>query len=186
MTRPNVAVFVGSLSARSINRRLSLALQAAGRDLFSFSTVNIDYLPLYNRDLDQDLPPAAKRLKAQVQEADALLFVTPEYNRSVPSALKNALDWGSRPYGASVWRGKVAAVAGASVGALGTAVAQTHLRTVLMHLDVVTLPQPELYVKVTDALLTETGEVLDPDFERLLADFMRRFSVLVASANGRT
>ncbi|WP_048646738.1 NADPH-dependent FMN reductase [Nitratireductor soli] len=181
MTRPNVAVLVGSLSARSINQRLSLALQAAGSEFLCFAPVDISYLPLYNRDLDGDLPPAVKRLKKQVEAADGLLLVTPEYNRSVPSVLKNALDWGSRPYGASAWRGKVAAVAGASTGALGTAVAQTHLRTILTHLDILTLPQPELYVKVTDALLSETGDVLSPDFERLLVDFMQRFAAMIGS-----
>lgn len=179
MKKPDIAVFVGSLSARSINRRLSLALQAAGDRHFTFTPVAIDALPLYNRDLDSNLPPAVVDLKRRVQAADGLLFVSPEYNRSLPSALKNALDWGSRPYGKSAWRGKVAAIAGGSSGALGTAIGQSHLRMVLTHLDVLTLPQPELYVKVTDELITERGEVLSEDFEKLLSRFMDRFANLL-------
>lgn len=179
MRKPDIAVFVGCLSARSLNRRLSLALQAAGDNFFTFTPVVIDALPLYNRDLDSNLPPAAVAIKRQVEEADGLLFVSPEYNRSIPSALKNALDWGSRPYGASAWQGKIAALAGASSGAIGTAVSQSHLRMILTHLDVLTLAQPELYVKVTDELITERGEVLSEDFEKLLCQFMERFSKLV-------
>ncbi|UUP15926.1 NADPH-dependent FMN reductase [Nitratireductor thuwali] len=179
MRKPDIAVFVGSLSARSINQRLSLALQAAGDDLFTFTPVAIDALPLYNRDLDGDLPSTVVELKRKVLAADGLLFVSPEYNRSIPSALKNALDWGSRPYGASAWQGKAAAVAGGSSGALGTAIGQSHLRMILTHLDVLTLPQPELYVKVTDELITEWGEVLSEDFEKLLCRFMERFARLV-------
>lgn len=179
MRKPDIAVFVGSLSARSINQRLSLALQAAGDDLFTFTPVAIDALPLYNRDLDGDLPSTVVELKRKVLAADGLLFVSPEYNRSIPSALKNALDWGSRPYGASAWQGKAAAVAGGSSGALGTAIGQSHLRMILTHLDVLTLPQPELYVKVTDELITERGEVLSEDFEKLLSRFMDRFARLV-------
>lgn len=179
MKQPDIAVFVGSLSAHSINQRLSLALQAAGKNLFTFTPVAIDTLPLYNRDLDGNLPPAVAALKRQVEAADGILCVSPEYNRSVPSALKNALDWASRPYGKSSWRGKVAAVAGASSGAIGTAVGQSHLRMILTHLDILTLPQPELYVKVTDELITKQGEVLSEDFEKLLGRFMERFAKLV-------
>lgn len=180
MSEIKVAVIVGSLSKNSINTRLAQALQQIGGERFEFEKIEIGDLPLYNRDLDANLPPAVQRVKAQIEMVDGFLFFSPEYNRSIPSALKNLLDWASRPYGQSSWQGKVAAVAGGSSGAIGTAVAQTHLRTILTHLDMILLPQPELYVRVTDELISPSGETTSPEFKQLLEKFMTRFADLVA------
>lgn len=179
MTRKTIGVLLGSLSAHSINQRLRLAIERSGARHFDFTPIGLADLPLYNRDADSALPAPVERLKAEVLAADGLLIVSPEYNRSVPSALKNALDWGSRPYGRSAWKGKKAAIAGASSGNIGTAVAQSHLRAILTHLDILALPQPELYVRVTDALIAEDGTVHDPDFAALLDRFTGRFAELL-------
>lgn len=185
MSKPRIGVFVGSLSRNSINARLALALCRAGSAQFHFVPVAIADLPLYDRDRDGELPDEVVRLKAEISACDGFLFVTPEYNRSIPSALKNAIDWGSRPYGKSAWRGKPAALAGASSGALGTAIAQSHLRMVLTHLDMPLLAQPELYVKVTDALIAPDGSVADAGFAALLDRFVARFAAHAASAAGQ-
>jgi len=181
MSVPNIALLVGSLSTQSLNHRLAQAIVKASVGRLDVDPVNIGDLPLYNRDLDVDLPEPVKRLKTQIKACDGVLIVSPEYNRSVPSALKNALDWGSRPYGESAWKGKVAAIAGASTGAIGSAVAQSHLRIILTHLDVLTLPQPELYVRVTDELIDAKGNVSDPQFQALLDRFVDRFFALVST-----
>lgn len=181
MARPRIALIVGSLSKVSLNRRLAMALAEAGRSRLDFEFVEIRDLPLYDRDRDADLPGEAIRFKQAIADADGVLIVTPEYNRSVPSALKNAIDWASRPYGQSAWRGKKAAIAGASTGVLGTAIAQSHLRIILAHLDVAVLAQPELYVKVTDELISPDGRVLSSDFAALLDRFIDRLADLVGS-----
>src|SRR5262245_29195680 len=126
-----LAVIVGSNRRESINRKFAQALVRLGAGRFSASFVRIDDLPLYNQDLEGDLPGNVVRFKAEVEAADAVLFVTPEHSRSIPAMLKNALDWGARPWGKNSWTGKVAAVTGASVGAIGTALAQQHLRQIL-------------------------------------------------------
>ena len=114
-----IAVVVGSLRKASVNKKLAKALEKTGSDLFVFNTVDISAIPLYNQNLEDDLPPAVQAMKEQIAKADAVLFVTPEYNRSIPGVLKNVLDWGSRPYGQNVWAGKPAAMAGSSAGAVG-------------------------------------------------------------------
>ena len=181
MAKPRIALIVGSLAKVSLNRRLAMALAEAGRGRLDFDFVEIGDLPLYDRDRDADLPETAIRFKQAIAAADGVLIVTPEYNRSVPSALKNAIDWASRPYGQSAWRGKKAAIAGASTGALGTAIAQSHLRIILAHLDVAVLAQPELYVKVTDELITVDGRVLSPDFSALLGRYIDRLAAHVGA-----
>ncbi|MBN9339015.1 MAG: NAD(P)H-dependent oxidoreductase, partial [Comamonadaceae bacterium] len=141
-----IAVVVGSLRKDSFNRQLATALARLAPQDFAFQQVRIDDLPLYNQDDDGAPAEAVRRFKAEIAGAQGVLFVTPEYNRSIPGVLKNALDQGSRPYGQSAWAGKPAGVIGTSIGAIGTALAQQHLRNVLAYLDMPTLGQPEAFV----------------------------------------
>src|SRR5215472_5173114 len=131
MAKVKVAVIVGSNRRDSINRKLAQALARLGEGRLGFHFVAIEDLPLYNQDLEGELPPSVVRFKSEIAAADAVLFVTPEHNRSIPAVLKNAIDWGARPYGQNSWSGKPAAITGTSPGALGTAAAQLHLRQVL-------------------------------------------------------
>ena len=146
MSQYQIAVVVGSLRRDSHNRKLATAVAMLAPAGFTFKQVQIDDLPLYNQDDDGTPDAPVKRLKDEIKAAQGLLFVTPEYNRSIPGVLKNAIDHASRPYGQSVWQGKPAAVIGASVGAIGTALAQQHLRNILAYLDVPTLGQPEAFI----------------------------------------
>ena len=170
-----VAVFVGSLRKDSFNRQLARALERLGEDRLEFSRVDIGRLPLYNQDHDGDYPAEGRALKEQVRAADAVLFVTPEYNRSIPGVLKNAIDLGSRPYGDSAFAGLPAAVIGTSPGAIGTAMAQQHLRNVLSYLDMAVLPQPEAYIQFEEGLFDEDGKVTRQDTREFLEDFVDRF-----------
>lgn len=152
-----IAVVVGSLRKESFNQQLATAMVRRAPSNFSFKQLQIGDLPLYNQD-DDDLPVAAvRRLKEEIQKADGLLFITPEYNRSIPGVLKNAIDHASRPYGKSVWAAKPAGILGVSVGATGTALAQQHLRNVLAYLDVPTLGQPEAFIQAKDDLFDASG-----------------------------
>lgn len=180
MTKPRIALLVGSLSRVSINRRLASALMRIGADRFEFVERDLAGLPLYNRDMDRALPPAVQAFKQDIEAADGVLIVSPEYNRSVPSALKNAIDWGSRPYGANSWRGKPTAIAGLASGALGTAPAQQHLRNILSHLDVHVLPQPEVCMAMREGLFDASGDIADPATQQFLDGFLGRFSAHVA------
>lgn len=175
-----IAVLVGSLRKDSINRRLARALETLAEGKARFDYVEIGDLPLYNQDFDQDYPAAGKRLKAQVRDADAVLFVTPEYNRSVPGVLKNAIDIGSRPYGDSAFAGKPAAVIGASIGVIGTAVAQQHLRTILAYLDMQVLGQPEAFIHFKEGLIDEQGTVSNEGTRAFLQDYVDRLLSLTA------
>ena len=159
MSSTKIAVIVGSLRQDSFNRKLAIALAAVAPADFSFEHVRIDDLPLYNQDDDAQQAQPVKRLKGEIAAAQGLLFVTPEYNRSIPGVLKNALDHASRPYGQSAWAGKPAGVIGASVGAIGTAMAQQHLRNILAYLDVPTLGQPEAFVHAKDGLFDDAGGI---------------------------
>jgi len=179
-----VAVFVGSLRKESINRCLAQALERLGEDRLSFQYVGIGDLPLYNQDFDDDYPAAATALKEQVRGADAVLFVTPEYNRSVPGVLKNALDLGSRPYGDSAFAGLPAAVIGASPGAIGTALAQQHLRNILSYLDMAVLPQPEAFIQFKDGLIEADGRITRPETREFLEDFLDRFVAWIDRQRG--
>jgi chromate reductase len=175
MNRYPIAVVVGSLRKDSFNRKLATALaKLAPRD-FSFELVRIEDLPLYNQDEDARPAEAVKRLKAQVSAARGLLFITPEYNRSIPGVLKNAIDHASRPYGQSVWAGKPAGVLGVSIGAIGTAVAQQHLRAILAYLDVPTLGQPEVFLQMTEELFDRAGNI-GPASRSFLQGWMDRYA----------
>ena len=159
MSQIKVAVIVGSLRKDSFNRKFADAVARLAPQGVVFEQVAIDALPLYNQDHDGNEVDVVKQFRAQIQSAQAVLFLTPEYNRSIPGVLKNALDQGSRPYGKSVWAGKPAAVAGVSVGAIGTALAQQHLRNVLAYLDMPTLAQPEIFIQAKDGLFAEDGSI---------------------------
>lgn len=170
-----VGYFVGSLSTQSVNRTLSKALlRLAPADLV-FTEIRIGDLPLYNRDLDGDYPASAREFKATIAAQDALLFITPEYNRSIPGALKNAIDWASRPYGENVIARKATAVIGGSPGQIGTAVGQQHLRSILSFLQAPQMNAPEAYIWMRPGLIEQDGTVTDPGTEEFLRGFMNSF-----------
>lgn len=159
MDKFQIAVIVGSLRRDSFNRKLASAIVKLAPSEFSFKQVSIGDLPLYNQDDDANQAESVKRLKSDLASAQGLLFVTAEYNRSIPGVLKNAIDHASRPYGQSAWAGKPAGVLGVSVGAVGTALAQQHLRNVLAYLDVPTLGQPEAFIQAKDGLFDASGNI---------------------------
>ena len=159
MSAITIAVLVGSLRRDSFNRRLAGALARLAPDDVEFRQLAIGDLPLYNQDDDANAPEAALRLKSAIREADGVLFVTPEYNRSVPGVLKNAIDHAARPYGQSAFAGKPAGILGVSPGAAGTAMAQQHLRNIAAYLDMPTLNQPEAFIQAKDGLFDEDGGI---------------------------
>ena len=170
-----VGYLIGSLSSTSINRTLSKALIRLAPPDLEFVEVPIGNLPLYSPDHDADYPPEARALKELLASVDAVLFVTPEYNRSLPGALKNAIDWGSRPWGTNSFARKPSAMIGASIGKIGTAVAQQHLKSVLSFCNAPQMSAPEAYVQFLPGLFTETGEVTDPTMAQFLTDYMAAF-----------
>ena len=169
-----IAVIVGSLRRDSFNRRLAHALAKLAPSDFAFTQLPIHDLPLYNQDDDDTPAETVVRLKAQIAAAQGLLFVTPEYNRSIPGVLKNAIDQASRPYGQSAWAGKPAGVIGASVGAIGTSMAQQHLRNILAYLDMPTLGQPEAFIHATPSLFDSAGQ-LGESPKKFLQAWMDRY-----------
>lgn len=169
-----IAVLVGSLRRESFNRKLANALVKLAPPEFSFKQLRIDDLPLYNQDDDANQAASVKRLKSEIAASRGLLFVTAEYNRSIPGVLKNAIDNASRPYGESAWEGKPAGVLGVSVGAIGTALAQQHLRNVLAYLDVPTLGQPEAFIQAKDGLFDEAGDI-GADSRKFFQDWINRY-----------
>ena len=174
MSQYTIAVIVGSLRKDSFNRSLAQALTKLAPPEFSCTQVKIGDLPLYNQDDDGNQAEPVKRLKAEIAAAQGLLFVTPEYNRSMPGVLKNAIDHASRPYGQSAWAGKPAGVIGISVGTIGTALAQQHLRNVLAYLNVPTLGQPEAFLQMKEGLLDADGTI-GPESRPFLQDWMDRY-----------
>ncbi|MGH8184270.1 MAG: NADPH-dependent FMN reductase [Rhodanobacteraceae bacterium] len=173
--RPAVAVLVGSLRKDAINKKLAHALAKIAEDRAEFRFIRIDDLPLYNQDFDGDYPAVCKRLKDEVKACDAVLFVTPEYNRSIPGVLKNAIDIASRPWGTNSFAGKPGAVIGTSAGAMATALAQQHLRNVCVFLDVPLLQQPEAFVRYNEGLFTGDGKVTDESIAKFLANFVDKY-----------
>ena len=159
MTQHKIAVIVGSLRKDSFNRKLAGAIVKLAPSNFTFQQVQIGDLPLYNQDDDGSPAESVKRLKREITASHGLLFVTAEYNRSMPGVLKNAIDHASRPYGQSAWAGKPAGVIGVSVGVTGTSMSQQHLRNVLAYLDVPTLGQPEIFLQAKDGLFDEAGDI---------------------------
>lgn len=159
MDQYRIAVVVGSLRQDSLNRQLATAMAKLAPAEFSFKQLQIGNLPLYNQDDDANQAASVKRLKDDIKAAHGLLFVTAEYNRSIPGVLKNAIDHASRPYGQSAWAGKPAGVLGVSVGTIGTALAQQHLRNVLAYLDMPVMGQPEAFIQAKEGLFDADGNV---------------------------
>ena len=175
----NVAVLVGSLRQGSYNRKMALALAAIAPEGLKLEIVEIGQLPLYNQDDDANPPAASAAFKQRIAEADAVLFVTPEYNRSVPGILKNAIDIASRPYGKSAWSGKPAAVMSVSPGAIGGFGANHHLRQSLVFLDMPTLQQPEAYVGGAADMFDEGGGFKKPETRQFADKFMAAFAAWI-------
>jgi len=179
-----IGYVIGSLRKESINRKLANALIKLGPTDFSFKELKIGDLPLYNQDDDKAQASVVQRLKSELRAVDAVMFVTAEYNRSIPGVLKNALDHASRPYGQSAWAGKPAGIIGASIGTISTAVAQLHLRTILAYLDMPTLGQPEAYLQIKDGFFDEAGNIASPDTRKFLHGWMDKYVAWVKKFTG--
>jgi chromate reductase, NAD(P)H dehydrogenase (quinone) len=175
MTTFKVGYLVGSLAKGSINRKLAKALVRLAPAELSMTEIGFADLPLYSVDYDADFPPAARAFKAALADVDAVLFVTPEYNRSIPGGLKNAIDWASRPYGQNSFTRKPSAVIGTSPGAIGTAVGQQHLRSVLGFCNSPQMNAPEAYIQFTPGLITDEGEVTNASTAEFLRNYMAEF-----------
>ena len=175
MTTFKVGYLIGSLAWESINRKLSKALIRLAPKHLTFTEIRIKDLPLYSYDYDAAYPPVAQAFKDAIAAVDAVLFVTPEYNRSIPGALKNAIDWASRPYGQNSFTRKPSAVIGTSPGAIGTAVAQQHLRSVLGFCNSPQMNAPEAYIQFKPGLITDEGEVTIESTAEFLKDYMAEF-----------
>src|SRR5262245_26765306 len=184
MPKVNIAVVVGSNRRDSINRRLAQSLTRLAADRLASTFVQIDDLPMYNQDLESPLPQSVARFKRVVEAADALLIVTPEHNRSIPAVLKNAIDWGTRPYGQNSWANKPAAIIGASPGAIGAAVAQQHLRQVLGNLGAVVMGG-EAYLSFRPDLLDDSNAITDAGTHTFLQAFANRFADFAHHMHGR-
>lgn len=176
-----VAVIVGSNRKESINRRYAHGLMKLAVGKLDCSLLRIDDLPLFSQDDEKEPGPAAVRFKREVASADAVLFVTPEHNRSIPTALKNAIDWATRPPSDNSFKGKVAAITGASRGSISTAVAQQHLLTIIHSHFVALLGAPEVYLNYKDELFDETGDVTDEKTRQFLTTFIDNLAKLVAA-----
>ena len=170
-----VGYFVGSLSSTSINRVLSKSLIRLAPEDLEFVEIPIKDLPLYSPDFDESYPPEATALKEAISAADAVLFVTPEYNRSIPGALKNAIDWASRPWGENSFHHIPAGVIGASIGSIGTAVGQQSLRAVLSFVNARQMTSPEAYIHFSPEVFADDGEVKKDETAAFLRDFMAEF-----------
>ena len=171
----SVGYFVGSLSKDSINRKLARALVDLAPKTLRLSEIPYGELPLYNRDFDAAYPPVAQKLKDDLAAVDAVLFVTPEYNRSIPGALKNAIDFASRPYGQNSFSRKPSGIIGTSPGKIGTAVGQQHLRSILAFCNSPMFNAIEAYIQFEDGLITDDGKVTVPDTEEFLRTWMDEF-----------
>lgn len=174
----DIAVIVGSIRKDSLNAKMAHGLAKLAPPDFKFTHLDLASLPLYNQDDDANQAPAVKAMKERVKASRGLLFLTPEYNRSIPGVLKNALDHGSRPYGQSVWGGKPAGIVGVSVGAIGTALAQQHLRNILAYLDVPTLGQPEAFVQAKEGLFEADGSIGEVS-RKFLQGWMDKYAAFV-------
>jgi len=178
MAKLNLAIIVGSNRRESINRKLAHALAKLGANAFESHFVRIDDLPMFNQDLEGTLPPEVVRYKNELAQADAILIVTPEHDRSIPALLKNAVDWGARPYGKNSWADKPAFITGTSPGAIGSALAQQHLRSVLVGLGAILLGG-EAYVTFKPDLVDAEGNIADESTRNFLQGFIDRFASLV-------
>ena len=175
MSQHTIAVVVGSLRRDSFNKHLARAMAAVAPKEFAFTPLEIGDLPLYNQDDDASPAEPVKRLKREITAARGVVFVTPEYNPSIPGVLKNAIDHASRPYGQSAWAGKPAGVIGASIGTTGPSMAQQHLRNILAYLDMPTLGQPEVFVHARDGLFDDGGNLADDKTREFLQRWMSKY-----------
>lgn len=174
-TTYKVGYLIGSLAKASINRKLAKALIKLAPEGLEFEEVTYGDLPLYCYDLDQDFPEPACRMKDTILRSDAILIVTPEYNRSIPGPLKNAIDFASRPYGQNAFARKPTAIIGASPGSIGTAVGQQHLRSILAFCNAPLMNEVEAYIQFKEGLITDDGDVTVESTKTFLADYMSRF-----------
>lgn len=177
---PKVVVINGSLRQASLNGRLAAALAKLAHPKLELTSLRIDDLPLFNQDMESDLPAPVRRLKKEIAEANAVLFISPEHNRSISAAMKNVIDWGTRPYGTSVWLDKPGATIGTSAGAIGTAAAQQHLRSILASLGIALMGRPEAYVVFKESLIDEAGNVNDETMRAFLANYVDAFTKWIA------
>jgi len=175
-----VGYLIGSLATQSINRKLAKALVRLAPPQLEFFEIPFRDLPLYSYDYDDDYPQVARDFKAAIKSADAILFVTPEYNRSIPGGLKNAIDWASRPYGTNSFTHKPSAVIGTSPGSIGTAVAQQSLRSVLSFCNSPQMNAPEAYIQFSPGMITDDGEVTVESTVKFLSNYMAEFHAHVA------
>jgi chromate reductase, NAD(P)H dehydrogenase (quinone) len=179
VAKPQIAAIVGSNRRDSLNRKLARALIGLGAGSFDAVILRIDDLPLYNQDHETPLPAAVTRFKNALSAADGVLMVTPEHNRSIPAVLKNAIDWGTRPYGKNAWADKPAFITGTAPGAIGTALVQQHLRSVMAGLGMIVLGG-EAYITFKPDLIDDQGRIDDEATRKFLQDFVSRFAALVA------
>jgi chromate reductase, NAD(P)H dehydrogenase (quinone) len=179
MTTYKVGYFIGSLATASINRKLSKALVRLAPAELDMREVPFKDLPLYSYDYDANFPPSARAFKEAIASVDAVLFITPEYNRSIPGGLKNAIDWASRPYGKNSFTRKPSAVIGTSPGAIGTAIAQQHLRSLLGYCNSPQMNAPEAYIQFTSGLITDNGEVTNEKTEEFLRNYISEFHAFI-------
>jgi chromate reductase len=183
MAKYKLGIVVGSNRRDSINRKLAQALARLGADTFEAAFIRIDDLPMYNQDNEQQVPAPVARFKGEVEASDALLFVTPEHSRSIPAVLKNAIDWGARPWGKTSWPGKPAAIIGTSGGVISTAVAQQHLRAVLGNLGLHVVGG-EAYVNFKPDLIDAEGKVADESVRDFLKAFIDKFAAFAGKFAG--
>ncbi len=171
-----IAAIVGSLRKESINKKFMRALDKLAHPDLAFQTLKLDDVPLFNQDHEDNLPTPVVTLKTAIAEADGLLFVTPEYNRSIPGVLKNIIDWGTRPSGQNVWKNKPTAIVGTSKGSVGTAVAQSHLRSIMVPLGIILMGRPEVYFVLKDGLIDDADNMTDENTKKFLQGFLDNFS----------
>ncbi len=176
MSNITVGYIVGSLAKRSINRKLAKALVKLAPENVQMKEISFADLPLYSYDYDADYPKVARDFKAAIADVDAVLFVTPEYNRSIPGGLKNAIDWASRPYGENAFTKKPTGIIGTSPGAIGTAVGQQHLKNILAFCNAPVMNEIEAYIQFTPDLISDNGDVSSESTEKFLRDYMKAFS----------
>lgn len=179
MTTFTVGYLIGSIATGSINRKLAKALVRLAPPQLEMKEISFRELPIYSYDYDADFPQVAKEFKSEIAAVDAVLFVTPEYNRSIPGGLKNAIDWASRPYGKNSFARKPAAVIGTSPGAIGTAVAQQQLKSVLSFCNAPQMNSPEAYIQFKPGLITDDGQVTDSSTEEFLRAYIADFHAFI-------
>lgn len=179
MTARTIGYIVGSISSTSINRRLAKALEGLAPEGTTLVEIPIKDLPFYSPDFDADYPQVARDFKQAIADVDGVIIVTPEYSRSIPGVLKNALDWAARPWGQASFDGKPAAVIGTSGGGVATAAAQQHLKAILSHYNAPTLGQPEGYIQSLPGLFTDEGEVTNDETAAFLTSYLQAFVALI-------